>query len=136
MSIFWIAIILFIAFNIFLVFFIIFSRRKKKLSSRDQKYFQEHWENIIQLSQNDPKHAILEADKILDKALQKKGYSGHLGEKLKKSGSLFRNLNDVWYAHKKRNQIAHELNFQVSPAEGQNVLRIFSQALRDLGIKL
>ena len=131
-----IGLILFVIFDVILVFYILRARRKCKFTSAQQTYFQSHWEKIINSSQVDVKPAILEADKLLDQGLKLKGYSGSLGEKLKKSGKLFRNLNDIWYAHKTRNNIAHELNFQISPSQGQKVLKIFCQALHDLGVKL
>ena len=118
-----IGLILFVIFDVILVFYILRARRKCKFTSAQQTYFQSHWEKIINSSQVDVKPAILEADKLLDQGL-------------KKSGKLVRNLNDIWYAHKTRNNIAHELNFQISPSQGQKVLKIFCQALHDLGVKL
>lgn len=109
---------------------------KEDFSKNDSKFFLEQWRKILGRAMTDPKHAILDADKLLDLVLKKKGYRGSLGEKLKKSGKLFSDLNGVWSAHKVRNKIAHELNFEVSEKESKRVLSQFARALRDLGLKV
>ncbi len=109
---------------------------KEDFSKSDSKFFLEQWRKILGRAMTDPKHAILDADKLLDLVLKKKGYRGSLGEKLKKSGKLFSDLNGVWSAHKVRNKIAHELNFEVSEKESKRVLSQFARALRDLGLKV
>ena len=78
--------------------------------------------------------AIIEADKLLDKAMNEMGLPGKtMGEKLKKSGSRFTNLNGVWRAHKLRNAIAHEAGFEVSYKQAFNALALYKQALMDIG---
>ena len=77
---------------------------------------------------------IIEADKLLDKAMVEMGIPGKtMGDRLKKAGSRFSNLNAVWRAHKLRNAIAHESGFEVSYKQAFNALAIFKQALKDLG---
>ena len=79
-------------------------------------------------------NVITEADKLLDKALIEMGIPGKtMGERLKKSGTKFSNLNAVWRAHKVRNAIAHEAGFEVSFQQAKNALEIYKQALKDLG---
>ena len=79
-------------------------------------------------------NVITEADKLLDKALMEMGIPGKtMGERLKKSGTKFSNLNAVWRAHKVRNAIAHEAGFEVSFQQAKNALEIYKQALKDLG---
>ena len=77
---------------------------------------------------------IIEADKLLDKAMVEMGIPGKtMGDRLTKGGSHFSNLNAVWRAHKLRNAIAHESDFEVSYKQASNALIIFKQALKDLG---
>ena len=77
---------------------------------------------------------IIEADKLLDKAMIEMGVPGKtMGDRLKRAGSRFTNLNAVWRAHKLRNAIAHESGFEVSYKQASNALAIFKQALKDLG---
>lgn len=77
---------------------------------------------------------IIEADKLLDKAMVEMGvYGKTMGDRLKKSGSHFSNLNAVWRAHKLRNAIAHESDVEVTYKQASNALIIYKQALKDLG---
>ena len=77
---------------------------------------------------------IIECDKLLDKAMMEMGVPGKtMGERLKKGGARFSNLNAVWRAHKLRNAIAHESDFEVSYKQASNALEIYKQALKDLG---
>lgn len=78
--------------------------------------------------------AIIDADKLLDKALIEMGVPGKtMGERLKKLSDRFTDLNGVWRAHKLRNALAHEPDFEVSWRQASNALVIYKQALKDLG---
>lgn len=78
--------------------------------------------------------AVVEADKLLDKALMEMGLPGKtMGERLKAAGNKFSSNNSVWYAHKIRNQIAHERNFKVDYNKATHALKAYRQALKDLG---
>ena len=77
---------------------------------------------------------ILEADKLLDRALHEMGTQGKtMGDRLKKSSNRFTELNSVWRAHKFRNAIAHDADFEVSYNQAKNILAVYKQALKDLG---
>lgn len=77
---------------------------------------------------------IIEADKLLDKALIEMGAPGKtMGDRLKKSGERFSNINSVWRVHKMRNAIAHESGYEISYKQASNALVIYKQALKDLG---
>jgi len=78
--------------------------------------------------------AIIEGDKLLDAALMEMGIPGKtMGDRLKRSGDRFSELNQVWRAHKLRNAIAHETDLEISYKQAQTALNIYKQALRDLG---
>lgn len=78
--------------------------------------------------------AVIEADKLLDRALMELGIPGKtMGERLKASSRRFSQLNSVWYAHKQRNQIAHEQDFNLEYSQAKHALASFRQALKDLG---
>lgn len=78
--------------------------------------------------------AVIEGDKLLDKAMMEMGVPGKtMGERLKRAGSKFSNLNAVWRAHKLRNTIAHEANFEITYKQALNAMAIYKQALKDLG---
>ena len=79
--------------------------------------------------------AIVEGDKLLDRALCEMGVQGRtMGDRLKKIGKeKFSQLNAVWQAHKLRNQIAQESGFHPEYRQGEHALAIYKQALKDLG---
>ncbi|MBQ3430260.1 hypothetical protein IJG21_02430 [Candidatus Saccharibacteria bacterium] len=79
--------------------------------------------------------SVVEADKLLDKALCEMGTQGKtMGERLKRVGKeKFSSLNSVWYVHKLRNQIAHEPGFRLEYAQAARALKTYRQALKDLG---
>lgn len=117
------------------VFFVLLmERRRKKLNSGELSFVRNQW-RLISSAQN-PRNSILEADKLLDFILGKLGYTGSLGDKLKKAQPLFSNINAVWAAHKLRNRLAHELEPVIGKEECKTALASFERALHDLNIKL
>lgn len=78
--------------------------------------------------------AVLNADKLLDRALIELGLPGKtMGERMKRVSDRFSKVNAVWYAHKLRNQIAHEPDFELDYDEASRALAAFRQSLKDLG---
>ena len=72
-------------------------------------------ENVIEL-----KHAVMEADKLVDYLLQIKGYEGTtFADRLRSAQKSMSNAvyNSVWDGHKVRNQIAHENELRISNRE-------------------
>ncbi len=125
-------ILIFVIADVLIVGYIIFRRYHKKMSQQAIDEIQSAWKKIIR--EKDHRHAILEADKLLDYALSKMGYKGSLGAKLKKAPSLFSNINDVWAAHKVRNNIAHKINYKVDQKTYKATMLKFKQAFKDLRI--
>ncbi len=130
---------LLIAILIVAVFvFIAVNLSSKKSYTFDVEKYQVAWLKIENSLSRDNKAsyaaAVIEADKLLDKAMNEMGVLGKtMGERLKKVGSRFSELNSVWYAHKLRNQIAHEHGFEISYNQAVHALSTFKKALKDLG---
>lgn len=84
---------------------------------------------------NDLKVAIMQADNILNVALQYAGVRGvNLGERLKNlKRDQMPNLEDVWAAHKLRNEIAHETGFSLKRDAAERALETYEAALKNLG---
>jgi hypothetical protein len=85
---------------------------------------------------NDLKMAVVQADNILNDALQYAGVRGaNLGDRLKniKRGQM-PNIEEVWAAHKLRNEIAHETNFILKHNTAEQALEAFEAALKNLGV--
>ena len=131
-----VAIIVFFIFDVVITIWILMRRKRgRSLQQLQLNYIQSHWVRIIDSFGADQKHAIMDADKLLDYALKCHGFEGHLGEKLKKAGPRFSDLNGTWSAHKLRNEIAHELG-DIDKSRSKTALAQFKRALNDLGARL
>ncbi len=118
--------------------FIAISITSKRRYSFDKEDYQTDWLKIENSLDKDNKQsynsAVIDADKLLDKALNEMGLPGKtMGERLKRASGYFSQVNSVWYAHKIRNQIAHEHGFSVDYNQAKHALASFKQALKDLG---
>src|ERR1700733_711219 len=77
--------------------------------------------------ENDLKVAIIEADKLLEEALREGGIRGAtLGDRLKniKTNQL-PNVDQIWQAHRLRNQIVHEPTFKLKRDLAERALNIY-----------
>ncbi len=110
----------------------------KRGPSFDVQDYQTRWLKIENsLAKGDPRSyslAIMDADKLLDRALKEIGLAGKtMGERMKKINDRFSDANRVWYAHKIRNQLAHEQDFDIDYTTASRALAAYRQALKDLG---
>jgi len=79
------------------------------------------------------KIGVIEADKILDRTLEQKGFAGEsLGEKLKQMvpADLPEVYEEVWEAHKIRNKIVHEPDFEITQSEARKLAGIYERAIK------
>lgn len=104
--------------------------KKRGMANASQVKVAAAWKHAVGIG--DPIRRIMEADKVLDLALSELGFKGTLGEKLKKAGPRFSNINDVWRAHKLRNTLAHETGAQVSAQDAASAMRSFERGINDL----
>jgi len=105
-----------------------------------KKDAQKAWDNVQKHffagNDNDLKIAVMDADNVMNDALRYAGIRGaNLGERLKniKKGQM-PNLEDVWAAHKLRNEIAHETNFKMKRDTAERALDTYATALKNLGV--
>ncbi len=78
--------------------------------------------------------AIMNADKLVDQALKDKGFKGKtMGERLKAAKDQLPHRDNIWSAHKLRNQLAHEPDATVNYDQARRALAQFKQTLKDLG---
>ena len=122
-----------------ILIFIAISATKKRGTIFNQEDYQTDFlqiENML-TRENELSHnaAVVNGDKLLDRAMCEMGVPGkNMGDRLKKIGKdKFSQLNAVWYAHKLRNQIAHEHGFSVDYNQARHALNTYKQALKDLG---
>jgi hypothetical protein len=81
------------------------------------------------------KMAVIEGDKFTDDALKAGGYAGEsMGERLMliEPGQLL-SLQNLWDAHKLRNLLVHDANYQLDHRQAVMAIEAFEQALRELG---
>lgn len=84
----------------------------------------------------EPKLAIIEADKLVDTVLKKAGIKGEtLGERLRNSQKLISRdvYSNMWEAHKVRNQIVHDHDFDIKSVDHLLVIYRMKRFLIDLG---
>ncbi|PJE58500.1 MAG: hypothetical protein COU81_00455, partial [Candidatus Portnoybacteria bacterium CG10_big_fil_rev_8_21_14_0_10_36_7] len=82
------------------------------------------------------KLAIIEADRLFDDLLKKIGYFGDdMGARLKQiSREQIPNIDDIWNAHKIRNQIAHQANYHVSQSDAKRAVLAYEKAFKQLDV--
>lgn len=132
---------------LFLVVLVIFKINKLQSGEVSEKpqvpqiergRFAGKWERVIEKSRSkipsDWKLAVIEADKLLDSALKLMGYTGDtMGDRLKQLDVLhFPDLNNFWAAHKIRNRIVHNPDYDIIQDEFNFALKTYEGALRDL----
>ncbi|MCL2444752.1 hypothetical protein FWD07_01350 [Candidatus Saccharibacteria bacterium] len=120
-----------------LLFGVVSVTRKKGVVLDKEKY-QTRWLEIEQQLKKEEEMSytlvILEADKLLDHAMNEMGVLGKtMGERMKAVNSRWSSANSVWHAHKLRNKIAHEHGFKVNHDQAKRALAAFRQGLKDLG---
>lgn len=102
----------------------------------NQAYFEERWNELLTRvkSTEGMVLSVIDADKLLDEALKKRGFKGKtMGERLVAAQRNLSNNDGVWYAHKLRNRLVHEPDVRLRKNEAKNALEGIKQALRDLG---
>ncbi|MEK7218489.1 MAG: hypothetical protein AAB728_03415 [Patescibacteria group bacterium] len=89
--------------------------QKHRLRGASRARVLSRWKQAM--LQQDPHRRLMEADTVLDAILTELGYSGSVGEKLRKAGRFVPSLDGVWKAHKLRNRIAHEVGTSIPERE-------------------
>jgi len=120
------------------ILFAVVTLTKRGSSSLDVEKYRTRWMTIEQQLQRDElssyQMSVLNADTLLDHALKDKGIAGAtMGERMKSAQQKWSNANNVWTAHKLRNQIAHEPDVRLDYDGARRALAAFKQALKDLG---
>jgi hypothetical protein len=116
---------------------VIISLTRRAPKGLNMAKYREDWlrlENSLSDDVNVQHMAIINADKLLDRALKERGFKGEtLGERMSAASRQFTKREAVWGAHKLRNQIAHDENVKVNLPLTRRVFASYKQALKDLG---
>ncbi len=109
-----------------------------ELLGMSRKEIARRWVEVRKTSQQGlmgAKLAIMEADTMLDVGLKSMMIPGAtLGERLKVACYKYPKLQNVWWAHKLRNQLAHEATFQISSHRALQAIDEFERALQTLNV--
>jgi len=109
-------------------------------SGLDEGLVQSKWAEIQTMQNSGPsglKAALIDADKLLDYCMIGKGFKGEtMGDRLKSGGDRFNNINNVWAAHKLRNQIAHEVSHDLVADQVKRSISDLGSAIKDLGVRI
>ena len=88
---------------------------------------------IVQTSQLDPAHAVLESHKIFVKALKTiEGDTSNAASVITKFRHRFKQERMVWFVHNLRNRVAHDMGVEVSERMAQDVRKTLVKALENL----
>jgi len=81
------------------------------------------------------KLAVIEADSILNDVVKRMGYAtgDSLGERLDEIGEdILTNIEEVREAHNVRNDIVHDLDYQLTLERAKEIISIYEKALAEL----
>jgi len=111
----------------------------------DKQKIQDDWVRIEQLVQTARpsalKEAVIVADKLLDYALLQVSSGEAMGERLKNvlpafPPDTYHIYQGLWEAHKMRNALVHEPNFDLTVLVARDVLEKFKRGFQSLGVTL
>lgn len=118
-------------------------KREGAMTLLDRQTVQTGWQKVEeQASLGKPsnlKSAVIEADKLVDFALRKMYPAAEtMGERLKEVKPKFIGnyalYDDLWFAHKLRNELVHNVGFEIPTVEARPTLEKFKAALVHLGV--
>ncbi len=98
----------------------------------------QRWDTVVahlnSTKEYEWKVAVMEADKLVDDALANAGFPGAtFGDRLSniQPGTLV-SLDGIWWAHKIRNRLAHEVDYFLRYTEAKQAVGYFEAALSEL----
>ena len=97
--------------------------------------WEEIKKHVSDFKESSWKLAVIEADKFVDDALKNAGFQGEsMGERLMTiDPSQLLSLQQLWDAHKLRNLLVHDVNYEVTHRQAILAVEAFEQVLRELG---
>lgn len=119
-----------------ILLFVILALTRRVPKSLNQEKYQCDWLAIEQSLTSDNgtwQLAVMNADKLLDRALKERGFKGTtMGERMTSASRTFTKREAVWAAHKLRNRLAHEDSVRLNLKITKQALTSFKHALKDL----
>ena len=109
------------------------ARRPRSL---DTAYYETKWQELQKLLKDQTTWplAIIDADKLLDRALKARRYKGKtMGERLVAAQHDIQSNDEAWFGHKLRNKLVHETSIKLKERDVRDALVGIKRALKDLG---
>lgn len=107
--------------------------------NHDPDFAKNRWQEINELmrlgSPSNYSRAVLEADKLLDHALKAQMVPGlTMGDRLKAAKNKFspEAYDAAWRAHRVRNELAHNAEFQIMDYTAREVLKNYEKAIKEV----
>lgn len=113
--------------------FFVYRRIPKKLHSEK---FQEDWKQLQNFCRDKDmwSKAVMDADKLLDKALKRRKFKGkRMGERMVSAQRMISNNDQLWFAHNLSKKLVADPTMKLKEADVKLALIGFRQALKDLG---
>jgi len=115
-------------------------RKSRTLSAVEKKHITKRWYEIEELvnaqGATASNQAVIKADKLLDSVLKQLALPGDtMGDRLKSARDKFSSYeiyDTAWKAHKMRNAVVHEDNFDLHKRTAKSTLGQFRKVLKDL----
>ena len=140
-----ILIVVFVGVSVFL--FMKASRTRKLVTQKIEEgrtetpeTFLELWQGVLKhlesLNESEWRVAVIEADKIIDEVLTRKGFEGEsVAEKMSSiEKEQMRSIDRLWEAHKARNRIVHKPDYKMEQSEVRRLISYYEEALVELGV--
>lgn len=132
-------------FLAFVALYILYITRGKVVPKSGKKFVDldlvhEKWQGVgLMMKEGGPvnyRQAIMEGDKIVDMVLRSRVEGETMGERLKAAQRLFtrHTYDQLWTAHKIRNKVAHEADFDGLSSDAKLAVRNFEKALKELRV--
>lgn len=107
-------------------------------STEPEKQLTARWQEILNfidsIREGEWKFALIEADKLVDDVLKNSFPGETMGERLMNiDKTQLLSIDSLWEAHKIRNRLAHDTNYFLRHAEAVRAIRLYEQALKELG---
>lgn len=114
-------------------------RREEVLTWKGGEY-KARWNTIIEKSETAPPQslilAIIEADSFIDTILKDLNLKGeHMADRLEQLDlTQINTLDNIWRAHRLRNQLVHTPGYSVNQVDAQRFLKYYEDFLKEIGV--
>lgn len=111
-------------------------KRKKKIFKNPEII--RRWQVLRERALSNPPQsfiwAIVEADKFVDSVLIQMQLPGeHMADRLERLNAWdLKSLDNVWRAHRIRNELVHQPDYNITPRDAEEILRLYEEFLKEL----